>query len=73
MGFKRCVLRIGALGTGANRLHNLEGVCLELDAAGSDDAVDEDGASGGSLADLARLDGRIVLLAPNQLTLPGQI
>jgi broad specificity phosphatase PhoE len=61
-----------ALGSEGPRLANLEGVCLELDAVSSDSA-DDDGAVFGALSDVARLDGRVALLAPDQLTVPGQI
>jgi probable phosphoglycerate mutase len=61
-----------SLGSEGPRLANLEGVCLELDSV-SRRATDDDGAVIGALSDVARLDGRVALLAPDQLTVPGQI
>jgi broad specificity phosphatase PhoE len=61
------------LGADGSRLGNLEGVRLELDATGDlgvdGDLIDELGP----LSDIARLGGRVKLLAPDEITVPEQL
>lgn len=59
------------LGADGSRLANLEGIWLELDAQNDADGVSD--VELGPLSDIARLAGRVALLAPDQLTVPGQI